>query len=458
MSTITSHQTLAQNQRDLRRTLALRQKSGISAVFFALLILGAFLSYGESGLGPLKLVAYGLSAVVLVGLLFIWPREDKTRAIIAIFFSLIFGFVSALTILRAEIFYSYGTTSMAMLIQELTYPLISLFLVLVGFRLIFSNRTLITRVIVILAMANWIVAALGILGYLDHIPLFGSVNTGRWIFFTRIPSSNGLMLNVNYYATAQVSLFFFYGIVQSLTKSSLSRKDYIILLFIFLSSLLGSSRGITVASIGALVIIYFIVVFMQKSSRGRILFFVLLSSIGIWLTVVDFRMSDYLPFYDTVYREIRLDRGLNSRDVLWAAGIELWWQRPLLGSGTASGSLLANIDSITTERSLHSGYVHMLATRGLFGFFASFGFVLFCIFWGLGFNRRIWFKYRWAVASISFYLISTAARTYSIGGLGLLPLLLGIAMSLCFYARSPIIRNHHVASQRGQQAKLPNIE
>jgi O-antigen ligase len=439
--TVTSNATLSQRQSMVREALSQRPQSRISAIFFALLLFGAFLSYAESGTGIVKLIAYSLTAVALGALLLVWRPVGRQRVLLAFLFSTAFALFSALTILRAEFSYSQGNTSLLVLLQELSYPAVTLFLVLLGFRLIYSDRTLLIRIILILAMANFLVAVLGILGFVTYVPLFGDVHTGRYIFFTGIASSNGLMFNVNYYATTQATLFFFYGVIQSLTKDSLSRKDYFVLFLLFCSTFLGSSRGVSVAIMGALIVIYFIALLFERNpGMKRVFLFLLLVTAGVLIVVLDFR-SLYYEYYDTLYTGLRLGRGLNLRDTIWSSGIELWLQRPFLGWGAANASLLTGIESGLGDRSLHSGYVYSLVRGGLIGLFVSFGFVFFCVLWGLGLNKRSWFEYRWAVAAVSFYLISTATRTYSIGGLGLLPLLLGIAMSLCFYARSPLARN-----------------
>jgi O-antigen ligase len=237
-----------------------------------------------------------------------------------------------------------------------------------------------------------------------------------------------LTFNVNYYSASQASLFWLYGIVGHRCRGN-SRWDRLVLAFLFTSSLWGSSRGALLALGGAGLAFLLIIVVCGQGRRAK--------RAGILLaTVVVASLVGFLVFYDQIYDIFRLAKGLNMRDRIWSRGFELWQQRPLLGWGLdVNVAKRFEAGPLPEGKSLHSGYLYTLVRGGLALFVFSYGLLVSALIWGLGRRRELWLRYRWAAGAVIFYLINAAFRTFSLGGLGLLPVLAAVGLSLCLHAR-----------------------
>ena len=399
-------------------------KSRLSTFLFSMLILGGFLSYMKSNTGVIKVTGYILSAGSLVALAVILGPGSRDRVLYTLFSTSLMGLITALGIVVSP---QQGT--IGEILQNLSYPIVLFFLLVVGFRFAMTGSTDLVLFMCVLAVMNGTVACASSLGVLKSIPVLGEITTGRYIFGTNISSSPGLTFNVNYYATTQACFFFSYAWLQEARKKSLSRFDICVLAALFATSLIGSSRGTLVAMMAGLLALNVIII-VAGSSRERRRSIVVVS-FAILIAVI--AISSY-P--DVVYSVFRLERGLNYRDVIWRAGLSLWAERPILGWGSGIGSLLtkAGPDDLLGQ-SLQSGYMHTLLRGGLLLFCVTYSTLIFAVIWGLGKNKRLWYQYRWPVAIIVFYGVSSLVRTYSVGGLGLLPIMLGLATSACLYAR-----------------------
>jgi hypothetical protein len=390
---------------------------------FALIYTGGFLSYADTQMTPSKLGAYALALTGLLLLLASQGRFSRSRLIFAGVFC--FGYAQS-TI--ASMFAAGSVAGPARVVQELLYPGVLLVSVIVLYRLEEVQRAKIKFLILFLAATNFGVALLASLGVLDEVPLFGPVSLGRVIFGTSIPSASGLSFNVNYFSVSQGCFFMLYGLVTRLDRDR-RRLDIAVLALLFVSSFWGSSRGVFLSLLGAMATVLLLRALWGPFADARRARIILILA-AVILTVV---LSAYS---DQIYDNLRLAKGLNKRDLIWSEGVSLWLQKPVLGWGLeveiaqrfAAGALPEGV-------SFHSGYLHTLVRGGLALFLFSFGFMALGVVWGLGSSGRRWFNYRWAVATVVFYLLNAAFRTYSLGGMGLLPAVAATALSMCLYSR-----------------------
>ncbi|QIB65973.1 O-antigen ligase family protein [Kineobactrum salinum] len=312
--------------------------------------------------------------------------------------------------------------------QTIMYPLCFGFLIASGYKYLWCSRRSILVLLVFLAFGNATVALLGAIGAISSVPFFGEVGQGRYIFGTTMHSSNGLAFNVNYYATIQGAMFFLYAIMAGAGGRRIAGINAFVLVMIFASSLIGSSRGGLVSFCAAFLSVGLIArpsIFTIKGSA------LLLGSIAAGVAI----LANLGAIGAYLYEALRLWKGLAMRGDLWSAAWELWMMRPVFGWGDLGGEGLATITYGEYEgSSMHSGYLNTLVRGGMVQFFASFGFVVFALLWGLGRSRVRWYINRWAVGGIVFYLVNAIFRTYSIGGLGLLPVIVLIASSICLYS------------------------
>jgi hypothetical protein len=386
-----------------------------------IVIVGAFLSYTHLELTPLKLFAYvmSLAGLSLMALAQAWVHRGPATVAGA------FAAGITLATLVSALLSRTGAGAMS-LVQDLFYPIVLFVGSVVLYRIRVAPVRVAKAVVLGIGLANFGVALLGSFGILGSVPLFGPIETGRWVFGTTVPSASGLAFNVNYMAVAQASLFFFYGIMAA---EDHDRHDAGALWFLALSSLWGSSRGVLLALLIAVVVVTGIGARHDRTRRrARARSWLLVAALGVGVGVV--MLGDYL------YDAFRLYKGLNLRDQLWGHGLALWRERPVFGWGMdmKEGERFIG-GALGAGSSLHSGYLHTLVRGGVALFVSSYGFIVFAVFWGLGTDRRRWLRHRWAVAAIVFYLVNTAFRTYSLGGTGLLPMLAVTGISICLHAR-----------------------
>lgn len=393
--------------------------STLRTIAFALIVTGGFLSYTDPDASPAKAIGYGTSFLGLI-LAFVIVRKSRLHVSAAFTFCFLLFITTAFGLIRE----AHSAESYASIAQALSYPIVAFLLLAAGHGAIAFDTAIIRHVIAVLAAANMAVALLSIVGGASEVPFFGDIESGRYIFGTTIHSSSGLMSNANYFATTQASLFFLFAILTIYAKGRFDRKDRFILLLIGASSILGSSRGTTLAMACGLAS-----VLASASRKGSIIRKLCLLSIAGGIIAIP------LYFHDAFYSIFRLSKGLNMRDDIWSVAIDAWLERPLFGWGINTGWVMGTFSAGDLEStSTHSGYLQLLVRGGIVSFLLVYGFLLSAVYTGMRSRKDALVKHRWSLASVVFYLVASGFRTYSFGGLGLLPLLAGIAVSIIFHA------------------------
>ncbi|HOX26715.1 MAG TPA: O-antigen ligase family protein [Candidatus Krumholzibacteria bacterium] len=390
----------------------------------ALVYGGGFVSYADSAMTPVKLAAY---VAVLAGLAVLVAGSGRLSRSRLVFIG-VFCFGHAQATL-ASMFAAGTVVGPVQVAQEMLYPVVLFVSALVLHRIRDVRHGPLRTLILALAAANFGAAALASLGLLGSVPVFGDIVVGRAIFGTSLPSAAGLTFNVNYYAVSQGCFLMLYGLLAHLGGRWTAR-DRVILAALFLSTFWGSSRGVLLALAGAAAAMLLVNAVWGPPRRARIARAVLCGLVAA--VVIAFSV-----YYEQIYDVFRLAKGLNRRDLIWSQGVDLWLQRPVLGWGLdvevaqrfAAGALPEGV-------SFHSGYLHTLVRGGVALFVFSFGFLILGVAWGLGFSGPRWCAYHWEVGVVVFYLINGAFRTYSLGGMGLLPALAVTALSTCLHARA----------------------
>ena len=389
---------------------------------FALLLGGAVLSYMSQSVG--QLVGYILALSGLAGLALSWPIVSRAR--VQIVFVLCMGMllISLFSMLAANQY----ATGMRFVIQSAMYPLVLAALLLYGWRVLESDRKKLARLVAGVGTLNAVVALLASLGLVSSLPLVGEISTGRYIFGTQIPSSTGMAINVNYYSTLQGSIFLLYGWL--LSDLGARRKWYHLGIGAFLlgTILIGSSRGVAAAMMAAGTA-WLAIHFLHLRFQTKLQY---LPLAGSFMLVAAYLV---VAHWGWVSEAFRFDRGLNFRDVIWSAGIQLWLERPLMGYGYAGATSEMLGDMIGRAGSLHSGYLSTLNRGGVLLFMFVYGGVIAIVLLGLGMSRERWWRNRWPVAIVVFWLANSAIRTFNLGGLGLLPVAAVLALSVILYAR-----------------------
>ena len=312
------------------------------------------------------------------------------------------------------------------LAQELLYPGVLFGSALAFHRVGGLESPGVRGLIVMLGGVNFAVALAASFGVVGALPPFGDIQVGRYVFGTSVQSSSGLNFNVNYFAVTQAALFWFYGVS---TRRTRQRVDIWILVFLAASSVWGSSRGVLLALFAGLLTLLLLEAFHgprrgARRARWAIVSIVVVIGGGIYMAP------------DHLYDAFRLYKGLNSRDHIWDTGVRLWLERPLFGWGADVEVAKRFVAGALPEgQSLHSGYLHTLVRGGLSAAFFTYGFFVCALAWGLGRRGTVWYAERWPVAIVVFYLVNAAFRTYSVGGLGLLPALAALGLSCCLHAR-----------------------
>lgn len=402
------------------------------------LVLGSFFSYGQSGHAPIALLGYVFAISALIIALLV---TQKLSSIVAQRVS-IFVFLFAIVTLLSALSNTAGSVSWIELGQALTYPATLGLLLLVGYRILhFAHRSL-GWFIVFLASANCLVGLAGSAGFVSVAGPFGEVDQGRLIFGTNFRSSNGLALNVNYYAATQAALGFLYALFRSVKVPNVGRADWAIIGAILVSSLIGSSRGVTVGILASIIVVLVIDALGARNSvKWRARGLIVLSGL---LVIVSTGV-----YWEEIYDIFRFARGLNMRDEIWAAVMVAWFERPWLGWGLETGSAMGLVTSGELEgRSAHSGYLHTLLRLGFVGVVVVYGGLLYFLWWSLNGNPTLVAENKLAWSCVVLYLANSMFRTYSFGGVGLLPLVGALAISVLIYRRK---RSQQAPWQMGSQ-------
>jgi len=298
-------------------------RQGLLSSGLLVVLAGAFLSYTHLELNPVKLFSYIMSMVGLSVVVLADQRFHRGPTIVAAAFTS----GMALSTLVSGLLSHTGAEPLS-LAQELFYPIVLCVGSIVLWRIQSGSIFGLDRLVLGVGLANFGVALLGTFGVLDSVPLFGPIETGRWVFGTTLPSASGLAFNVNYFAVTQATLFFFYGIM---TGDRSGPRRSAVLWLLALSSLWGSSRGVLLSLVVAVMVMLVIVAFHDKTRRGamaRVWLLATVAGLGVGLLFV----GDYL------YDAFRLYKGLVHEWGSWRRGLaplrlsahaRAWWPRPV---------------------------------------------------------------------------------------------------------------------------------
>ncbi|MFD1007280.1 O-antigen ligase family protein [Oceanisphaera ostreae] len=389
-------------------------KTNILNISFILIFLGGAVSYTEQKVGLYVGYLLTLSGIFLLTIKFSLISKYKSLLIIVygialIIFSLIPFLITQSTVVE-----------LGSVFQSILYSFIFILLILFGWRVLLADRDVLIKLVLIIATANGIFALLMIAGLVTKLP-YKDVALGRYIFGTNIRSSSGLMFNVNYYSTVQAVCFFIYLWLNSLRNHKFSLGVILIAALLFMSNFLGSSRGVALGIFGALPFVFFGFYLKSKLSIKIILamFFCIVSLLAFYF---------FTSNIEFLQEASRYERGLNSRDMIWAEAYNLWLKNPWFGYGDVDTfSRLTTVD--IGGGSIQSGYYSLLLRGGVVSFTLTYVFILCAIFFKVGFNSERIYDNRWELAIVVFFLINTYVRTYNVGGLGLLPISFVIALS-----------------------------
>ncbi len=294
-------------------------------------------------------------------------------------------------------------------LQSLAYPVFSLILVISLGAGITYNRPhcFYTALIIALTQATFALANT-LVGPLT-LPVLGRLEKGRAIFFTSLGSSSGLMANVNYYSMSQLMLFWF---LLGTSKSTSIKKPYIrtILALVLLSTILGSSRGVMCCLFITLFLYWMI---RKEISAPRIVGYTLM------FAVISYSITTFIASNDDFQHDIRVNRGLNGREIRWESAFIEIRKSPWLGH-MINYSVETGTDDLGSAQSTT---ITSLLRVGILGTFAWLIAILYGVI--LGIQRP---QSAWALCALVSWILDGFARTYSFGGVGLIPLIALLAL------------------------------
>lgn len=307
-------------------------------------------------------------------------------------------------------------------LQGMLYPIVQSTLLLTGYCAIVRYQTSVAVALWVVAFLNGAVALANTLAGPLHLPVFGVLQHGRAIFGTDLPSSAGLMFNVNYYATFQGAVFLMLLGLRD-NAAQVSRWGTVGLAAVLLSGVLGSSRGATAAlvlALGAYVLL--------KSAKAVQYMRATVLIIGV-VAVCVYLLTHYYP---TIADTFRFAKGLNNRDTIWGAAVKMYSQRPWIGWGGHNYIADQLLTHGSPNASVQSTFLIYLLRVGAVGFILV-GALLLAAVPPLR-NSAFRARNAWAYALVLYWLINSAVRTYTLGGLGAIPVLATVGLSVLLTA------------------------
>ncbi len=357
-----------------------------------------------------KLPAYSATLIGLAGIL-IYGRCPVTRMARNMKWLVVaFAFATAITMTRLILFAPDMLDDLQDVLQVSAYPIVA-GLLLFSFRSgVAQGRPALFYLAAAIGLAQAIVAsANSLIGPLT-IPGVGELVRGRAIFFSGIESSAGVLANVNYYAATQVMLFWLAMATRRQTRLT-GTVSGMICAIILISSLLGSSRGATLAAIVSLYVYWTI---RHSRSGARMIFGIAVFSLLAYGAV------SLVTSSDDVQSAIRVHKGLNGRDVRWESAMDAIAEHPWLGMG-----LEVEVEaSSSAVGSAQNTLIMSLLRVGVLGSVPWILLVLFCLV------RSVRCKVpAWAPCAVVVWLIDGTVRVYSLGGIGLIPMIAALGLA-----------------------------
>lgn len=332
------------------------------------------------------------------------------------FLTIIYAIISLISILN------YGIFSVKDIFQAIMYPFSGLLLLIFGAQMLASLRKRECYFLLFFFLFNGVIALSNSLFGPFNIPSIGVLPVGRVIFGTSIPSSAGLLWNVNYYSITQAIGFWlcFYIFDRIIINKRLIG---FCLLLISLSVLIGSSRSISLGFVFS-IIFYFS---LKKLTRSKA--FILIITIGAILLFSPF--IEHFLYGDWAYQNLRIYKGFNSRDLIWDSALKMISTRPILGWGSISSienALITDFGAPTT--SVQNSIILSVVRVGFLG----------TIFWVIIVTIPLLKAFRCTscasllklLSAIILIIIDSFFRTYSYGGVGFIPLIFLIYLSVIY--------------------------
>ena len=377
------------------------QKSIIVSLALVCAFFASFLTYRSS---EFKEVSYAIAICVFLIVSFYSGISFRNSRLVSWFCVAYVLVLATSVVVNINSFASFP-------IQSFLYPLI-FFLISGSLWKIFLIHGSAAVFLLSIFVANGFFALLGVIG-ISEIYGIGPITQGRAIFFTSLPSSGGLISNVNYYAATQAVGFWLLYFM--LIRGVISWNMRWLVYFVAFSVILGSSRSSTLVLIGSFVLF----IFFESKLKIRVLILIVscfvISSIFV---LYEFALND-----DNLNVGLRLYKGLNNRDDLWGVGVNLASSSMFFGYGSPQvyqrEMLLAGASTTTVQNTILS----MLLMCGIGGVIFFMSSVLMAFFRFITWKDRR--KEDSAVVALLFFVVGDSfVRSYIPGGVGPLPFLM----------------------------------
>lgn len=308
-----------------------------------------------------------------------------------------------------------GEYSFKDLLQNLSYVIVLFILLFSSSLKLSGNERKLGKFVLAFASFNGLLALANCLFGPILLPVIGELPQGRFIFGTTIRSSSGILWNVNYYAAVQACSFWLsLGMLSN--KNKFNFKYKLLFLHIALSVIYGSSRAATSAFIVS-VIIYFFCIYRSK----KLIAFLL----ALTATITYLAYLNNPEYFSSLFR---FERGLNLRDDIWIASTEIIKKYPLFGVGAPSTIETMMLEGGSPTSSTQSTLILTLLRTGIIGTMSLITIIFICILPAV-ISSEVRKQLAWAIAIIAYWIIDGSTRTYSLGGLGAIPLIVAISLS-----------------------------
>lgn len=309
------------------------------------------------------------------------------------------------------------------MVQTLLYPIVFMLVLAGGRDLIYDLGTRGAKVVISFFVLNALVAIMTVLGVLESLPLFGEIVRGRYIFGTNIASSAGLICNVNYYAVTQ--LVGFWVCMFCYERYQLRRKWFWITLFVCCSVIIGSSRSCT----ATLLLSLLMYLYFKLGRNGKMIYWL---CVGAVVMASGFIVRTIMN-NEWLYTTLRIYRGLNNRDDLWLLGWKFVLDSPFFGIGSIEQIKNLMMENLGWQiSSVQNSFLFSLLRIGFLGTGVVVMIIIIAILRFLT-HRDKSETYIICFCTLSAVLMDSMVRTYTLGGIGFVPVVMSICISILVY-------------------------
>lgn len=316
-----------------------------------------------------------------------------------------------------------NSATFAQVVIQVAYAFSAAFCAFFGCKLLDTHVRVLGKVSASIVLISSILIVLALfIGY--------GVNSGRQ-GFAGFPAVEGLARNVNYN-------LLMVSIASILTMLAVNRRNKVwlvplLLVFLMLALLMSGSRG------GALSLLFSSVVGLACWKAPRLLRIIFVALPIVILSALTLGVSDIDLLILQVSQDfsgLRLEKGLNNRDVIWLAVQDMFAEKPFFGWGDISRierALVTTYDSPTM--SVQGGYLMLLLRGGAVGLLIWAVILTYVVSKAIRYVRKDWRseedmrRYIVAFMVLSVILIDNLFRSYMPGGVGFIPLMMLSSMS-----------------------------